>query len=375
LRIAYISLATPLRLDAWSGMPWYSFREISRRFNDVHLVDTPTIDSIVEPLSVLQRYGLSVRQRRFLSAIYSRLISPELERIKPDIVLSIGASHKLIRLDPKWRLIHVSDGLFTTMVNYYEKYGRYRQGVLRAGHEDMQRFINKTAITLFASTWARDSAIALWDLDPARARVVPFGANLDADPGYRPRRMDGPLRLLFVGYDWKRKGGPIAIEVWRELRKMVPDAELHIVGCEPPAARGLDGVTVHGRLNKGDPDEFAKLKHLYENATLFIMPSREEAFGMVYCEAAAYGVPSVASLTGGVPTVIVDGETGLLLPMDAPATAYAERILALWRDKERLAAFSRAARHRYETVLSWDAWGRAVEQAIDDTLALGPPGG
>lgn len=370
MRIAYVALATPLKLHAWSGMPWYSFREISDRFEDVQLIDTPWIDGVVERLAALQRYGLSVRQRRFLSTIYGWLINPLLERVQPDIVLSVGASHKLIRLDPKWRLIHVSDGLFTTMAQYYEKYGRYRQAVLKAGHEDMQRFLNKTALTLFASNWARESAIDLWKLDPDRARVVPFGANLDTDPGYQARRRDGPLSILFVGYDWKRKGGPIVLDTWRELRASLPDVELHIVGCRPAAARNLEGVTVHGRLDKADPRDFAKLKHLYERATLFMMPSREEAFGMVYCEAAAYGVPSVASITGGVPTVVIEGETGLLLPLDARPVDYARRILALWQDKERLAAFSRAARHRFETVLSWSAWGDAVEQAITDALVM-----
>jgi len=352
-------------------MPWYSFKEVSDRFDDVVLVDTLGVDSIVERLAALQRYGLSVRQRRFLSAIYGRIINRELEKVQPDIVLSVGASHKLVRIDPKWRVIHVSDGLFTTMVNYYEKFGRYRQGVLRAGHEDMQLFLDKVAMTLFASDWARDSAVKLWDIDPDRVRVVPFGANLDADPGYQPRRHDGPLTLLFVGYDWKRKGGKLVLDTWRELRARTGDAELHIVGCNPRSARGLEGVTVYGRLRKSDPRDFARLKHLYQGATLFFMPSREEAFGMVFCEAAAYGVPSVSAITGGIPTVIRDGETGILLPPDATPRDYADRILDLWNDKAKLDAFSLAARHRYETVLSWPAWGRAVEQAIADTLTPG----
>ena len=349
-------------------MPWYSFKEISDRFDDVKLIDTLALDSVVERLAALQRYGLSVRQRRFLSAIYGRLINRQLNEVQPDIVLSVGAAHKLVRIDPKWPVIHVSDGLFTTMVNYYEKFGRYRQGVLRAGHEDMQHFLDKVSLTLFASRWASDSAIKLWDIDPQRVRVVPFGANLDADPGFEPRRHDGPLTLLFVGYDWKRKGGELVLATWRELRKSLGDVELHIVGCNPASARGIDGVTVHGRLKKSDPRDFARLKHLYQRATLFFMPSREEAFGMVFCEAAAYGVPSVSTLTGGIPTVILDGETGILLPPDASPAAYAERILALWNDKAKLAAVSFAARHRYETVLSWPAWGRGVEQAIHDTL-------
>jgi len=368
LRLAYVALATPLRLDSWSGMPWYSFKEVSSRFDDVQLVDTPRLDAVVERLAALQRYGLSVRQRRFLSTIYGRTINKRLNEMQPDIVMSVGASHKLIQIDPKWKVLHVSDGLFTTMVNYYEKFGRFRQAVLRAGHEDLQNFMNKVDLTLLASDWARDSAMSLFKIDADRLRVVPFGANLDHDPGFRPRHSNGPLVLLFVGYDWERKGGAIVLEAWRELRRRTGDAELHIVGCKPAAARGLEGVTAYGRLSKGDPRDYAKLGHLYDRASLFFMPSREEAFGMVFCEAAAYGIPSVAAITGGVPTVVVDGETGILLPLDAAPVDYVDRILDLWNDKSRFQAFSRAARHRFETRLSWAAWGDDVVQAVTDIL-------
>lgn len=341
---------------------------MSDRF-DVRLIDTPNLDWIVERMATLQRYGLSVRQRRALGALYGRMINAQLERVQPDIVVSIGASHKLIRIDAKWPLIHVSDGFFGTMVGYYQKFGRFSPYVVRASHRDFQHFIDKVDLTLFASDWARDSAETLYEIGPGRTRVVPFGANLDQDPGYRPRRLDGPLTLLFVGYDWQRKGGDIALEAWRELRRRTGDAEFHIVGCTPKAARGLDGVFLHGRLNKSDPEDFALLGRLYDSASLFFMPSREEAFGMVFCEASAYGVPSVSTITGGIPTVIIDGETGLLLPLDAAPHDYVQPILDLWADKERFAAFSHAARHRYETALSWPAWGGEMERAVLDILS------
>lgn len=350
-------------------MPWYSFKEISARFDDVVLINTPAMDKIVERLAALQRYGFSVRQRRVLSAIYGRIINRRLAEIKPDIVLSIGASHKLIRIDPKWRLLHVSDGLFMTMVNYYEKFGRFRQAVLRTGHNDLQQFMRKVDLTLFASQWAHDSALTHYDLDPARARVDLFGANLDVDPGFRERQLDGPLTILFVGYDWERKGGDLVLATWRLLREATGDAELHIVGCKPPVAANIDGVTVHGRLRKSDPRDYAKLTHLYDRASMFFMPSRAEAFGMVFCEAAAYGIPSVAAITGGVPSVVIDNETGLLLDLGADARAYADRILDLWSDKVRFRAMSLAARRRFETHLNWNAWGEGVERGINDILS------
>lgn len=349
-------------------MPWYSFREIRARFNDTVLVDTPRLDRVVERFASLQRYGLSVRQRRLLGALYRRIIDARLEQIQPDVVLSIGAAHKLMGLESKWPLIHVTDGYFATIVNYYDKYRYFSKDVKRAGHEDYQNFIDNASMSLFASEWARDSALGLYRMDQGRVRVVPFGANLDQDPGRRERQRGDRLKILFVGYDWQRKGGELVLATWRLLRAQLPDCELHIVGCQPQAAMGLAGVYVHGRLDKAKPADFARLTSLFDSSSLFFMPSRAEAFGMVFCEAAAYGLPVVATATGGVPTVVREGETGLLLPLEAGPAAYAERILALWRDATGYVRMTMAARARYETTLNWHAWGEAVEDAVETVL-------
>lgn len=353
-------------------MPWYSYREVRARFPGTVLVDTPRLDRVVERLASLQRYGLSVRQRRVLGTLYRALIDARLTQIKPDVVLSIGAAHKLMGLESKWPLVHVTDGYFATIVDYYEKYRYFSNDVKRAGFEDYQRFIDQASLSLFASDWARDSALSLYRMDPARVRVVPFGANLDADPGRRERRRGATLKLLFVGYDWQRKGGDLVLAAWKCLRAALPDCELHIVGCQPASAAGLAGVHVYGRIDKAKPDDFARLTHLFDSASLFFMPSRAEAFGMVFCEAAAYGLPVIATATGGVPTVVRDGETGVLLPLAAGPEAYAERILALWNDPARYEAMAAAARARYETTLNWNAWGAALERAIETVVAHPP---
>jgi glycosyltransferase involved in cell wall biosynthesis len=345
-------------------MPWHSYREICRRFDDVHLLDSPWLDAVVERLSSLQRYGLSIRQQRALSSYNGRLMTKRVREIAPDILLSVGASHKVLAMEPTCPVIHVSDGLFSTMAGYYDKYGRFGHGTKRDAHADHQTLLNKTAMTLFASEWARTSALQLYEYPESRTRVVPFGANIDEDPGFRQRGSDGPLTLLFLGYDWKRKGGSTVLATWRELRKRTDDAQLHIVGCSPPEAADIDGVTVHGRLNKAKVEDRRLFDDLFNRASFFFMPSRQEAFGMVFCEAAAYGVPSIATETGGVPTSVVNGVTGLLLPIDATAAMFADRILDIWNDKPRYLAYSFAARARYETTLNWQAWGTGVAEAI-----------
>ena len=125
---------------------------------------------------------------------------------------------------------------------------------------------------------------------------------------------------------------------------------------------------MEGFVSKQTAEGAARLAKLFARSHFFVMPSRAEAYGLVYCEAAAFGVPSVATSTGGVPTIILDGETGILDDPNATAESYVGRILPLLRDRDRYEAMARAARERAETRLNWDIAGRDVVARLESLL-------
>jgi glycosyltransferase involved in cell wall biosynthesis len=201
--------------------------------------------------------------------------------------------------------------------------------------------------------------------------VVPFGANLERLPEHTAveasiaaRPLD-VCRLLWVGVDWKRKGGPQTLEIATAMHAAGVSVELTLVGCEPPDRSALPSwVRVEGFISKREPAGEARLAALFARSHFFVMPSNAEAYGLVYAEAAAFGVPAVAIRTGGVPTIIVDGETGLLEAPDAGAERYAIRMLALLRDRAAYERMARAARSRAEAKLNWDVAGREVMRLL-----------
>jgi glycosyltransferase involved in cell wall biosynthesis len=101
---------------------------------------------------------------------------------------------------------------------------------------------------------------------------------------------------------------------------------------------------------------------------LFVNPSRAESFGVAALEAAASGLPVVASRVGGLPEIVVDGETGLLVPPEDPA-ALAEALAALIRDPERRRALGSAAREYAVARYDWRACARVMEQLYEGVLA------
>lgn len=153
--------------------------------------------------------------------------------------------------------------------------------------------------------------------------------------------------VLFVGVDWRRKGGPDLLAAFALLRERFPDATLTIVGCAPPEARGVEGCTALGKLAAAD------VAARYRAASCFCMPSRLEPFGLVYLEAAHFALPIVATTVGDTADMVLDEVNGLRVPPADPA-ALAEalaRVLADPVTAQRMGAAGAGMAHEW----TWDA--------------------
>ena len=152
------------------------------------------------------------------------------------------------------------------------------------------------------------------------------------------------------------------------------DAELIICGCMPPVGVSHPRLRVIPFLNKRDPQQRQALEALYLNSDFLLLPTRSDCAPMVFCEAAAFGLPVVTTDTGGVSEIVKHGETGFALPHSARGDAYASIIVRAYRDAKRYAELSSASRARYEQRLNWDAWMRnaapLIAGAAHDQAAL-----
>ncbi|MGC6401663.1 glycosyltransferase family 4 protein [Sphingomonas sp. FW199] len=369
MRIAFVSIATPHARSSWSGIPWYALRALQGAGHDVTVVTTPRLDALAERFRRAEWLGFPIKRHPWLVNVYARRIDAQLAAIRPDAVVAISAAHKIARSRPDFPVVYATDAMFASMADYYRHYSARSGLQLRYGNSAQHDLIERVDRFAMASKWGMDDAVRRYGMPADRAVIVPMGANLDVDPGFQPVDRSAPLTLLFVGYNWARKRGELVLAAWRILRERTGNAELHIVGADPASARGLAGVTVHGRLNKMDEGDYRRLSALYARSHFFFMPSEREAYGIVYCEAAAFGRPAIATATGGVSTIVDHGRTGLLLDELAGPEAYAEQILALWNRPDDHLAMCHAARARYETVLNWQAWAGRITTLAEEAIA------
>ncbi|MEP6905279.1 MAG: glycosyltransferase, partial [Gemmatimonadales bacterium] len=177
-------------------------------------------------------------------------------------------------------------------------------------------------------------------------------------------------RLLFVGVDWERKGGDLALAIAGRLYDAGVRAELTIVGASPeipPAMRDIAKST--GFIAKNTTYGKSTMERLFAESHFLLLPTRAECFGIVMAEASSFGVPSIASDVGGVPGVIRDGVNGFMFPLDTIVDEAATRIADLWDDRDRYDALCRSALVESQARLNWDVAGRELVKLLSGKRA------
>jgi len=227
------------------------------------------------------------------------------------------------------------------------------------------------------------------DLDPAKVLVVGNGVDAQA---YRPIEAPDVVRALdvdpdrpyalFVGRITRQKG---LMHLLAAAEQLPPDAGLVLCAgaADTPAERTqvADAVAELQTRRSGIvwieqmlPRE--QLVPLITGATVFVVPSVYEPLGIVNLEAAACGTAVVASDVGGIPEVVDDGRTGLLVHYDADrpaefATGLAARISDLLADPPRAAEMGAAGRERVLAEFGWPAIALQTVQVYEQVLAAG----
>jgi glycosyltransferase involved in cell wall biosynthesis len=217
------------------------------------------------------------------------------------------------------------------------------------------------------SEYLRRSFVADFEVSDQAVRTVFAGANLDlARVVPRSRICEGPPTILFVGRQWERKGGPVVIEAFREVRKVVPSARLRIVGCTPEVG-DEPGVEVLGRIQKDVSGGEDRLADLYQTSDVFCMPSRFEPFGIVFVEAMLHGLPCIGTSRFAMPEIIEEGGTGWLIAED-DATALGRRLVTALTDREGSFAMGQRGRARALDLFTWETVAASIVRGMEEKI-------
>ncbi|HTW55917.1 MAG TPA: glycosyltransferase family 4 protein, partial [Thermoplasmata archaeon] len=202
-----------------------------------------------------------------------------------------------------------------------------------------------------------------------RSLGVPLPPVEILPPGYTPRPagdlpsfaratgVPGPY-VLFVGRLASNKGLLELVEAFARLAREDPAATLVLVGADGGMAAAVDARArergVADRVRRvGFVEDPALLAAAYREARVLVLPSEYEAFGLVLLEALAEGTPVVASRVGGIPEIVEDGVSGLLVPPKSADDLFAA-LARLWADPELGRRLGDAGRTGVVPRFTWD---------------------
>ena len=379
MKIAFVSQLDSQNVQSWSGLPFFMVQGLRAAGHSVKEIG-PLQLPFPHALKIVQKvcqaltgkcYDLG-RHPRVARAL-SRQATAQLALEKFEVILC-PASIVCAGMETDVPIVTWEDATFAGMVGYYPgKWKNFSDSTIRHGNEIQQASLNNAALSVFSSDWAAKSALANYKVDKKKVVVVPLGANLTEVPSQvdvltaiSARTQAQECRLLFIGVEWHRKGGDLVVETAMALRKKGINAFVDVVGCEPIGTMP-DCVQTHGFVSKATADGREKMRALLLSSHYLFVPSIAECFGLVFAEASAFGLPSLARDTGGVSSAVKDGVNGHVLHLSANSIDFANIIEKEISNFESYSCIALSSRKFFESTLNWT---QAIRRLTEEIIAI-----
>lgn len=204
----------------------------------------------------------------------------------------------------------------------------------------------------------RRSLISDYQIQPERVVTIGQGCDLSVEPWPEVKRV--PELLMFVGYDFERKGGHCLIEAFRYVKKSHPAARLLIVGAKVQVEE--PGVEVVAPVQ-----DKATLIEMYRRASIFVLPAIYDPNPHAAMEAMSLETPVVVATGCGTSELIEDGENGFVVET-GDSKLLANRLIRLLEDPQLAMRMGRAGARLLQTKYTWEQVSDRIYNVVLEIL-------
>lgn len=376
MKLAFVSIFESSDIRAWSGLGVYmhsalqdaGFRTVPIGGLRYEYDFIYKAKEILYPRVFAKRYDMLWDS--FLLRRFAAQVDRALESSGADVVFSVW-TNPIAYVRTEKPIVFWGDATLAGLMEGYPEYRNLCAETIRDGNRAEQLALARCRLAIYSSDWAARTAIENYDVDPAKVKAVSFGPNVACDRNIQDireivkARSSDVCRLLFVGVDWFRKGGDIALQVAGLLNRRGIPAELHVVGCTPPGE--LPGyVRQHGFVSKASAEGRQRLNDLFSQSHFFILPTRADCTPVVFPEACSFGLPILTTDVGGIPTIIREGKNGFMFPLEAGPEEYYRVIERLWWSRSEYERLALSSFQQYSERLNWASAGKEVALLLEE---------
>lgn len=380
MRIAYTTTFDARDVHNWSGTPFHMSHALTNAGMEIDYIGSlkRKLPPFFKIRQAWQKYiGNQRESPRFnltAAKYYSQQIAKKLQQFKVDAIVS-PLINPIAYLDSKQPIVLWTDALYAALLGFYPPFNYHSARTIHQGNKMTTECLARCKLAIFSSDWAANSALELYGASREKVRVVPFGANIDSYPSLTEirenihQRATDKIKLLFLAKSWERKGGDVVLAVADALHQAGHAIELTIVGYQPPNLNPVPSyVKCLGFISKHTPEGKNRLRQLLAETHFLFVPSRAEAYGIVFCEANAFGVPCLTTCVGGIGTVVKNNVNGMTFGLDASIATYCDYIVNLMHDRKRYEELAFSSYHEFETRLNWKVAAASVKRMIEEVL-------
>jgi len=382
MKITYISEKEYSNRDESSGTAYWIPTCLQRADIELDIINVSIPQKLLPPWEELgMRYKqfvsrwskkgyftpeLLVRRAQYVAQVLEERVS----QLNSDVIFTALSPTCAAFLKAKQPIAFWSDYVYSACAGFYPENRFHHIDTRWDGHEVTDACLMNSKLLIFSSHWAARSAIELHGISQNKIHVVPFGPNLEIDhsgqeiKSWVTRRQPKPIKLLFVGKTWFRKGGDIVLAVAKRLNELNHETQVTLVGAKPDHGELPSYVKYIDFISKNSPEDLEVMKRLYQESHFLFVPSRAETFGIVFCEASAFGVPSLTTFVGGIGDVVKNGVNGMTFSLEASLDDICNYILTTLNDPLAYQELCLSSYNEYKTRLNWDVAGQCVKDII-----------
>lgn len=317
MKIVLVNHQDPSDINSFSGISYFMSRAIKSTFEEVLEYNNFEKDTVV--YNVLEGH-----LGKTLKPIGKKLSDfLKVSDIKADFVLCQGGNSCIPFYNHHTPIAFWNDTTWSSFLKRYEnqkKFDEFKRDYRYLYLWDKKAF-ERADVLIFSSDYVAEACLKNYKPPHNKVKVVPFGANLFSSSALvalkasLQKKLDNEmLNLTFIGKDWKRKGLITAYHLTKKLNLAGIKAKLNVIGCYPDVEYICKSpfVNITGFIDKFDKKEHAVFESILNDTHFLVHPASSEPFGIVLCEANAYGIPVLGTSVEGLKTIIRQGKNGFL---------------------------------------------------------------
>jgi len=267
-----------------------------------------------------------------------------------------------VRSIPKDKYYTYMDASFPTYMDVFSNKPLFlKKDLIRITKEE-EKWLQNASHIFWGSEWTKNEALKKYKLDENKMSTVYVGGNISIPTNDHYK---GELLFTFISLNFEKKGGWLCVNAFKKINNLYPLSKLIILGEKPPSeVLEINGIEYAGYLRKTVPEERSKFISIISRSFLMIHPTEMDCIPTVICESGYFGCPTIAPNRFGIPELIKNDITGIVIKTPFNEDDIANPIIELIKNNERYLQMRKDVREFSLKSLSWNAVCKKMSDVI-----------